>query len=474
MKPAHANRFPHLGFAALLAAYLLLSVTVTVTHAQTLTSIATFRNGANYFSFLIQGTDGALYGTISDGSAHNAGSVFKVTLGGTLTTLHTFCSQPNCADGSAPVGALALGADGNFYGATAHGGASGFGTLFKITPAGAYNIIHSFNNSDGAIPQGNLVLASDGNFYGVAGFGGAFGYGTVFQATAAGTVTTLHSFDLTHGSTPSPGVIQGTDGNFYGTTAHGGIGTSCFALPCGVVYKITTNGVFKLLHNFNISQGDYPGFLVQASNGSFYGMTQYGGLIKATTCPLGCGTLYSITANGTYQTVYQFQHFDGGNSSGGLVLATDGKFYGESPDDPTFVGQIFTLTLPNIITEVVGLAGFGGGHSAVVQATDGNFYSTYKDDLSIIPAGVFRLSVGLGPFVSFVSPTGKVGTTAEILGQGFTGTSSVTFNGIPTAFTVVSDTYLTATVPTHATTGAVVVATPTAILTSNMNFRVTK
>ena len=107
------------------------------------------------------------------------------------------------------------------------------------------------------------------------------------------------------------------------------------------------------------------------------------------------------------------------------------------------------------------------------QATDGNSYGTYSSTTSTA-AGVFRLSVGLAPFVSFVSPTGKVGTTAEILGQGFTGTNSVTFNGIPAAFTVVSDTYLTATVPTPATTGAVVVATPTATLTSNMNFRVTK
>ena len=79
--------------------------------------------------------------------------------------------------------------------------------------------------------------------------------------------------------------------------------------------------------------------------------------------------------------------------------------------------------------------------------------------------------MGLGPFVAFALPTGKVGKTAQILGQGLTGTSSVTFNGIPaTSFTVVSDTYMTAVVPAGATTGPVVVTTPTGTLTSNKNF----
>jgi hypothetical protein len=81
--------------------------------------------------------------------------------------------------------------------------------------------------------------------------------------------------------------------------------------------------------------------------------------------------------------------------------------------------------------------------------------------------------MGLGPFVALVSYTGKVGSTAQILGQGLTGTTSVTFNGVAaTSFNVASDTYITAVVPSGATAGAVVVTTPGGTLTSNKNFRI--
>ncbi len=80
--------------------------------------------------------------------------------------------------------------------------------------------------------------------------------------------------------------------------------------------------------------------------------------------------------------------------------------------------------------------------------------------------------MGLNPFVTLPFPTGKVGTTVQILGQGFTGAMGVSFNGTPAIFTVVSDTYITATVPAGATTGSVTVTTPTVTLTSNVPFRV--
>jgi hypothetical protein len=86
---------------------------------------------------------------------------------------------------------------------------------------------------------------------------------------------------------------------------------------------------------------------------------------------------------------------------------------------------------------------------------------------------MYSLNMGLGPFVTFVRSTGKATQTAQILGQGLTGTTSVTFNGIAaTSFSVVSDTYLTAVVPAGATTGPVVVTTPNSTFTSNKNFRV--
>jgi len=103
------------------------------------------------------------------------------------------------------------------------------------------------------------------------------------------------------------------------------------------------------------------------------------------------------------------------------------------------------------------------------------FYGVVRNGGNGVRGGIFSLDMGLGPFVTFVLPAGKVGKTAQILGQGLTGTSNVTFNGVAaTTLSVVSDTYLTAVVPSGATTGPVVVTTPTGTLTSNKNFRISQ
>ena len=107
--------------------------------------------------------------------------------------------------------------------------------------------------------------------------------------------------------------------------------------------------------------------------------------------------------------------------------------------------------------------------------TSGLFYGTSQFGGAFGFGSVYSLNMGLGPFIAFVSATGKVGQTAEILGQKLKGTTSVTFNGVPaTSFTVKSSTYMTAVIPTGATTGKVVVTTPTGVLTSNINFVIHK
>lgn len=115
----------------------------------------------------------------------------------------------------------------------------------------------------------------------------------------------------------------------------------------------------------------------------------------------------------------------------------------------------------------------------LLQATTGTFYGTTAVGGEGQCAGsgcgtVFSLDMGLGPFVTFVRAAGRVGQTSGILGQGFTGTTSVSLNGTPASFTVVSDTYIRATVPVGATTGYVTVTTPSGTLTSNVPFHVIK
>src|SRR4029079_16761491 len=96
-------------------------------------------------------------------------------------------------------------------------------TVFRITPAGTFTLLHAFSNSpDGSYLRGALVEASDGNFYGTTYYGG-MGYGTVFRVTPDGATTIVHAFTGgANGANPAAALIQGPDGNFYGTTDSGG------------------------------------------------------------------------------------------------------------------------------------------------------------------------------------------------------------------------------------------------------------
>ncbi|MGH9453115.1 MAG: choice-of-anchor tandem repeat GloVer-containing protein [Terriglobia bacterium] len=326
---------------------------------------------------VIQATDGNFYGTTPQGGAHNAGTVFKITASGTLTTLYAFCSQSQCADGGYDgfTGAgLVQGADGNFYGTTPYGGTNLQGTVFKITPAGALTVLYSFCSGGYGCPDGyyaitGLVQGTDGNFYGTTDDGGNLppnNGGTVFKITPSGALTTLYSFcsqggtACADGNDPWAGLVQGTDGNFYGTTTWGG------AHDRGTVFKITPSGTLTTLYSFcsqggeACTDGNYPNSaLLQASDGNFYGTTDEGGNNNTIICgDGGCGTLFQITPTGTLTTLYSFcsqsNCADGANPfTAALVQATEGNLYGTTADGgtsntciiPYGCGTVFKLSL---------------------------------------------------------------------------------------------------------------------------------
>jgi uncharacterized repeat protein (TIGR03803 family) len=319
------------------------------------------------------------------------------------------------------VAPLLLAADGNFYGITTSGGTgSNDGTIFKITPSGKFTTLHSFQSSDGSSANGPLVQGADGNFYSTTETGGANGFGTIFKVTPSGNYKTFHSFDYSDGFGPACGLLLAADGDLYGTTYAGGSNNDCTNGGCGTVFKITMNGMLTTLHSFDSTEGVNPiAGLFQATDGNFYGTTYGGGTGD-------WGTVFRITPNGTVTTLHSFQGTDGGQPHGPLAQATRGNLFG-------------TATV---------------GTDSASQGT------------------LFEVLTGLAPFVGFVSTAGRVGQRVGILGQGFAGTSSISFNGTLTSFTVKSGTFITATVPAGATSGFVKVTTSHGTLKSNVPFRV--
>jgi|SRR5580704_768307 uncharacterized repeat protein (TIGR03803 family) len=472
--------------------FILFVATAIAAPAQTFTSLASFDgfDGSSPWAGVVQGADGNFYGTTSGGG--NGGSIFKITATGTLTYVYKFCNR--CSEGDAPYAGLVLATDGNFYGTTMLGGGYTTGTVFKITPADTLTTLHRFRLRTGGMnPQAALVQATDGNFYGTTVGGGSYGAGTVFKITPAGKLTTLYSFcsqaNCPDGYQVYAGLVQGRDGNFYGTTWAGG-NNYCYG-GCGTIFKITPTGTLTTLYRFCTQTGCSDGAfvaagLVQATDGNFYGTTAaYGG-------PSGGGTVFKITSGGKLTTLYSFcsqtNCADGDYPVAGLVQATDGNFYGttelhggNNSCAPDGCGTIFQMTPAGTLTTLHSFDQTDGSRpfARLLQATNGNFYgTTYGGGTnSCSPDGcgtVYSLATGLGPFVSFVRGSGKVGWKVEILGQGFTGTTGVSFNGTAANFVVQSDTYLKATIPQGATTGFVTVKTPGSTLQSNAVFRVTK
>jgi uncharacterized repeat protein (TIGR03803 family) len=171
---------------------------------------------------LIQASDRHLYGTTASGGTNDAGTVYRISLEGALTTLHAFAGGD---DGFAPQAELLSGPDGALFGTTV-GGRFGRGTVFRMTRDGRVTVVHAFSGGaiDGAVPVGPLILASDGNFYGVTQSGGSADRGTVYRMTPAGVTTILHAFvgGPADGATPVGGLLQMPDGYLYGLTEAGG------------------------------------------------------------------------------------------------------------------------------------------------------------------------------------------------------------------------------------------------------------
>jgi uncharacterized repeat protein (TIGR03803 family) len=418
-------------------------------------------DGAQPYARLVEGADGALYGTTTSstgasGAVVGSGTVFRITKAGVVTTLHTF------TDSSPPSAGVVFGTDGNLYGTTGYdcGGAPAGtnGTVFVMTPSGQdFTTLQSFAGD----PAGALTLASDGNFYGVtndsvfrmtpggtvtplhtfaategsglcrlaevsadlflggASGGGSYGVpsggGTLFQITSAGAVSVIQSFspvtvplgppcddtDVSGGSTPVGGPTLGADGSFFGL------------LYCAAddeqagFYTLSSAGAFSPL---NAPQNSLRGYYVPAgsltpgSDGRLYGvMSSADGTGSA-----GSGALFAMTTNGDLTFLYKFPG-QGISPEGGVIQASDGRFYGVTIAGPTNdgtpspgFGSVYQLTLPP--TAPTGVKATGSAGTVTI---------TWN---SVLTASSYNVFVGMAPGAEGQSPsrTDITGTSVSI------------------------------------------------------------
>ncbi len=349
--------------------------------AQTPVVLYNFRGPeGNPIAPLVLGPDGNFYGTTQDGGALRRGTVFKMTPAGQVSRVVSFTGP----DGHGPsaVGLL-LDRAGNFYGTTEYGGSGGRGVVFKMTLGGVLTTLVNFNNTNGASPRG-LTLGRDGNLYGTtvssiseqgtvfkvttdgiftqlltfpAGYGsfpaaitfgsdarlygctynGCSGIGTVYRVTTTGVLTTLATISGLPNS--FSGVLtEGNDHNFYGTTFDGGSNHR------GSIFRNTPDGTLTTLLNFDESGGWLSaGPLTLGHDGNFYGTTIYGGTYE--------GTVFKMSPQGTLTTLANFpSRIFGVRPYGGVVFGMDGNLYGTTSTGGLYEGGIaFRVDLPRIV-----------------------------------------------------------------------------------------------------------------------------
>jgi uncharacterized repeat protein (TIGR03803 family) len=339
-------------------------------------------DGSGVSVSLVQGNDGNIYGTSPDGGTNRAGIIFKVTLGGEFTTLHSFNAS---TDGRVPA-RLIQGANGIFYGIAYGGGPKDGGTVFQVTSQGVFKVLYSFTG--GATNDNepySLFQGYDGNLYGVTMYGGSDTNtgGALFSLTLSGTYKALHYFpspSLTNMLFPSVWQV-GT--NFFGCANNTTNGQ-------GALFRFNALGHFQVLQQFD--PPDYVGMPVQVVS-----RTNSNVAYAATHIGPADGTFGSVIRlmpDGTTSNVYQFAGSTNTTYLQALAIRpTDGELFGLTISFPTIgvsnFSTIFELTPSGGLTTLYAWTNFVWPDNVIVGA-DSDLYGTENNSGTNV---IFRLSL---------------------------------------------------------------------------------
>jgi uncharacterized repeat protein (TIGR03803 family) len=335
---------------AVLSTLLLIARSAQAQNETVLYDFAGSPDGANPSSSLTSDGQGNFYGTTFGGGA-GYGTVFELSPNGSggwnETVLYSFCSALNCVDGADPnYSDVIFDSAGNLYGTAIGGGASDAGVVFELSPTGGNwteTVLHNFGGGpDGESPAGNLIMDAAGNIYGMTMAGGASGFGTVFEVSPAGGGWTEQViYSPNNESSPywlNPGLTIDAAGNIFGTTY-------------STVFELSPNGNdgwnSTVIHAFGGTPDgiNAVGMPVFDQAGNLYGTTWGGGTKND-------GTVHRLTPkkNGTWteKVLYSFEgpaKKDGEHPQAGVVLDSAGNIYGATAGGGKYNlgGSVFEL-----------------------------------------------------------------------------------------------------------------------------------
>jgi uncharacterized repeat protein (TIGR03803 family) len=366
----------------------------------TLAQLPALGGGSAMPSSLLWATDGNLYGGLlaSTSSPGVPGAVFRMTAAGVVTLLQRV-GDSAAAGGQGPR-ALVQSADGSLYGTTFRDGAGAAGTLFRLTLAGSLTTLYAFTGkADGEAPNALtqtsgrkpvLFGTTSGNVDPTSGVGSnanSGDFGTVFRWRERAGFETLYRFNYKHDISPNS-LLRTRNALLYGTTAGD---SAAPAANAGTVFVITPRGELRTLYRFTGgADGANPTSLTEANDGNFYGRTSAGGDSG------NGGTLFRMTPRGDLTTLHSFPD-DGSGVGSALVEASDGNFYGTGQNG---LGFVFRLT-PDGVYSVLAVfpadGMFAPSIGSLLAGNDGFLYGTTLGfsgpGLPDIPGTVFKLTL---------------------------------------------------------------------------------